>query len=595
MIRLREGDRESILTMEEFEHLARRGEISPFAEVCLPVVTGERFVRARELPIFTAVYDPRRQLFQRHFHLGRLPLLTGVCALICVGLFFIGRELGDGVATRDALLALGAKARARITDDGELWRLLTANLLHRDVAHLAFNLFALLNVGTVLEGVYRRGDYLLLLLIGGLSTMTVSTLASGSITVGASGMIFACLGAAVVFGLRFAELLPLRYRLYFGVVVLVYAAVMFTLGLQRTTTDNWGHGGGLLSGLAMGALLEPRLMRLREAREPKRALAMPWLASAVVVATTIGFGPLVPWALFRFEPYHLDNFGIVISRPATWSKGPDPFGSLAFGNGVDALTSIACAQLSAPATLEDAGHRFVERELRTLARSGSIGQLVVGEMGPDAVGDAQLGALRVPFSFMASDGPFRAEATIFLRGEIECVLVLAHREPASLGAIAVLGRVKEQLRFVETRAQRDARNATLNRPRSVRAQLDLAHAHQQAGQVHEARAAFEAAWGAVRGAPAEHNVVQLARARFELGAGRDLDAALAHAETARVHDPADVDAAVVLIEVLVARGDLERAQRALVAALVQFPDERRLGALRASVGGTSFAPGPDGR
>ena len=78
MIRLREGDDESILTIDDFERRARRGEISPFAEVCLPAMTGDRFVQARELSLFTSIYDPRRVLFRRHFHLGRYPLVTGL-------------------------------------------------------------------------------------------------------------------------------------------------------------------------------------------------------------------------------------------------------------------------------------------------------------------------------------------------------------------------------------------------------------------------------------------------------------------------------------------------------------------------------------
>jgi rhomboid protease GluP len=578
VIRLREGDHESILTIDEFERRARRGEISPFAEVCLPALTGDRFVQARELSLFTAIYDPRRLLFQRHFHLGRFPLVTGVLALACLGLFFWAQSLGDGVVTRDALLELGAKARARIVDEGQLWRVLTANLLHRDATHLAFNLFALLNIGTVLEGVYRRGDYVLLLLVGGTTTMTLSTFASGPVTVGASGVIFACLGAAVVFGLRFSEVLPLRYRLYFGVVVVGYAAVMFYLGLQRATTDNWGHAGGLISGLLMGALLEPRLMRLREAREPVRALVLPWIISAALVLVVLVAGPLLPRAIFRYKPYHLDAFGIVIERPSTWSKGPDPLGFLAFGNGVDALASIACARVADPTPLEDASRRFVDRELRSLSRAGHIGELEVGTNVDEAVGAGEhsVPARMVPFSFLASDGPFAANAFVFVRGEMECAFVLAHRRNASAWSKAILGEVKSRVSLVETKAQRDARNAAVNHPRSVKAQLDLALASQAAGAIDEARTAFAAAADLLGADPGYENRVRVGRARFELRLGRDLDAALAAAEQARLHNSGDPDVAVLLIDVLLARADLERARIAIDAALAQFPDDLRL-------------------
>src|SRR5690606_17613937 len=115
------------------------------------------------LPMFASAYDPRRLLFRRHFHLGRLPLVTGAVAVVCIAFWLFARDLGDGVATREVLLSLGAKSRARIVDEGETWRLLMASLLHKDGLHVGFNLFVLLAVGTVLEGVYRRGDYFLLL------------------------------------------------------------------------------------------------------------------------------------------------------------------------------------------------------------------------------------------------------------------------------------------------------------------------------------------------------------------------------------------------------------------------------------------------
>lgn len=617
MIRLREGDDESILTIDEFERRARRGEISPFAEVCLPAMTGDRFVQARELSLFTAIYDPRRILFRRHFHLGRFPIVTGALAIACVAVYFVTQHLGEGVVTREALLELGAKARARIVDEGQLWRVLTANVLHRDATHLAFNLFALLNIGTVLEGVYRRGDYVLLCVVGGVTTMALSTFASGPVTVGASGLIFACLGCAVVFGLRFSEVLPVRYRLYFGVVVVGYAAVMFYLGLQRASTDNWGHAGGLMSGLVMGAILEPRLMRLREAREPLSSLVRPWLASLGVIVLVVALGPAVPRLAFKYKPYLLDAFGIEIERPSTWSKGPDPLGFLAFGNGVDALASVACARVSSRGNVEEAARRFVDRELKSLARAGHIGDLEVGEPTVDVIGRTATGpgeggaipngddplfrapsaatltvpARRVPFSFLASDGPFQADAWVFVRGEMECAFVLAHRSTASARSKEILDEVRQRLRLVQTKAQRDAMNAAVNRPHEVKAQLDLALANQAAGDVDNARAAFVEAERLLVSDAGYQGRVRVGRARFELEWGGDLDAALLAAEQARISSADDPDAAVLLLDVLLARGDVERVKIASEAALKQWADEPRLLERRARALGETAAPG----
>jgi hypothetical protein len=459
---------------------------------------------------------------------------------------------------------------------------LAANFLHRDGMHLAFNLFALVNIGAVLEGVYRRGDYVLLLVVGGIATMGLSTLMSGPVTVGASGVIFACLGCAVVFGLRFSEVLPTRYRVYFGVVVVAYAAIMFYLGLQRATTDNWGHAGGLVAGLAMGAVLEPRLMRLRESRETPNVVARPWLIAGALALLTCMLGPLVERIAFRYLPYHLDAFGIVLDRPSTWTKGPDPLGFLAFGNGVDALASIACARSEAGegvgGDVDDATGRFIARELKALERAGHIGELDIKPAEPDVVGVApvQVPARRVPFSFLASDGPFSASAYVFVRGEMECAFVLAARQSASARSSEILLAIKQRMQLVETKAQRDANNAALNHPDSVKAQLDLALAHQAAGDVGAARAAFDDAEKLLPSDAGFEARVRLARAHFELEQGHDFARALSEADRARVAMPDDVDVAVLLVDALIARHDADTALAALDKALAQFPDDERL-------------------
>jgi len=60
--------------------------------------------------------------------------------------------------------------------------------------------------------IFRRGDYLLILLLGALGTTTVSALAVPGATCGVSGVVFATWGAAAAFGLRYGSALPPRYR-----------------------------------------------------------------------------------------------------------------------------------------------------------------------------------------------------------------------------------------------------------------------------------------------------------------------------------------------------------------------------------------------
>lgn len=575
MIRVREGEVETLLSIDEFEARARSGELSPFAWVASPTLTGDRYVQARELPLFVALYDPRRLHFRRHFALSRLPLVTGGFALLCVAFFLLSRSLGDGFVTREVLLSLGAKARARILEDGEAWRLLAANVLHIDGVHLAFNLFALLNVGTVLESIYRRGDYVLLLVLSGLFTMTTSTLFSEPVVVGASGIVFGCLGCAVVFGWRYGDMLPLRYRAYFGFFVACYAAVMFYLGLHSAGTDNWGHFGGLVTGAVVGSVLTPRLLRLKDApREPRREQLRPFLLAAAIPVVLLVVGAVLP-RFVRMVPHPVETFGLVLERPSYWVKSSQPLGFLTFGNGVDAFASLGCTDRRGPSRLDEAAERFVDNDLEGLSRGGHIGNLQVAEPVPSAVGDGKhtAPAVRVRFTFIASDGPLEADAFLFARGQLECALVLAARPSAPASVHVRLDEIRRRLRFVATREEVLKKRNVSGRPTSPHAWLELAFAHQRAGSLAEARTAFEKADRLARRREEPTRVqgqMSLARAAFELGFAGDAKAAVPHAIRALTLLAGDHEATLVLLEALMASGDLEKARAHVLSARERF-------------------------
>ncbi len=577
---MRDGEDEAILSIDEFERRARRGEVSPHALVSIPPLTGDGFVEARSLPMFAAVYDPRRVLFQRHFHLGRLPIVTGAVALVCLAMWLVARDLGDGAVTRDVLLALGAKSRSRIVDEGETWRLLMASLLHKDGVHLGFNLFVLLAVGAVLEGVYRRGDYLLLLLCSGLCCMAASTLMSPPATVGASGLVFGCLGCATVFGLRFADVLPLRYRMYFGVVLVLYTAAAFWTGLLRTSTDNWGHAGGLVCGAVAALVFEPRLLRLTSVAESRAVMMRPWLTAVVVVVMVVGVGPLLPRLCLSFEPLRFGAFGVILEHPRSWSRGPDPLGFVAVGNGTDALASLACSQADIPADVDAVARRFVDSELLGMARAGHIANVEVDATTNDVIAGVE--ARRIGITFMASDGPFAAQAWVFVRGELECVLVAAHRAEASRRARAILDELVSRLRVGPTDAELIAIANTDQRPTSTQAWLDRGRAHQRAGADDDARHAFDQAAVHVVHEPSLLSRTGIARARFELSLPppeAKLDVArsgVVIAVASSTDGSADhADALASLIDVDVARGAHDEACATAHTARSRFGDDVR--------------------
>jgi membrane associated rhomboid family serine protease len=183
-LRTETGDED--LDLPEFEARARRGEISPQSLVRFPAVTGEVFVPACELEIFKSLHEPKRAHFARAFSLARFPWITS--GLIFINLIVYVLSVQEGPMDIDAMVRFGGKVGTLITDLGEVWRLFTANFLHRDPMHIGLNMFVLLNVGGALENAYRRLDYLWLLMVSGLATMTLSLFLSDAVSLGASGI-----------------------------------------------------------------------------------------------------------------------------------------------------------------------------------------------------------------------------------------------------------------------------------------------------------------------------------------------------------------------------------------------------------------------
>ncbi|RKH19603.1 rhomboid family intramembrane serine protease, partial [Corallococcus sp. CA047B] len=187
---------------------------------------------------------------------SRLPWLTlalvGAQAILYVAL------APGGPPGVDALVRWGAKAGPLVTDVGQGWRLLAANLLHRDGLHLGLNLLVFAVVGSAVERACRWWDYLALLGVSGLATMAGSLWWSPTVSVGASGLVFGCVGALLVLGRRSRNGPKARFGWFSGESALPTVLVFLWLGWTSAGVDNAGHLGGLLAGLLVGVFLRSR-------------------------------------------------------------------------------------------------------------------------------------------------------------------------------------------------------------------------------------------------------------------------------------------------------------------------------------------------
>jgi rhomboid protease GluP len=182
--------------------------------------------------------------------------------------------------------------------DGQFWRLFTPALLHGGIAHIGFNMYALLSFGTGLERTFGHGRFLLLYVLGAFAGNVMSFLFTDAVSVGASTAIFGLIGAELVFLIQNRKLFAHQFRNAIGNVLFIIFVNLF-LGLAPSI-DNWGHIGGLVGGLMFssfaGPLWEveglPPALQLVDRRESREAFT-----GAVV--TAVIFGALAVWGVVK--------------------------------------------------------------------------------------------------------------------------------------------------------------------------------------------------------------------------------------------------------------------------------------------------------
>ena len=140
---------------------------------------------------------------------------------------------------------------------GEYWRLWTVTLLHGDLIHLLFNMYALFLAGPIVERWYGRFRFLVFYLVLAAAGSSASFVFGGDVpAVGASGAIFGLFGMLVAAG-RLHHPVDRQSRALvgqLGIVIVINLVFGFASGGQ---IDNAAHVGGLVAGLWLGALIVP--------------------------------------------------------------------------------------------------------------------------------------------------------------------------------------------------------------------------------------------------------------------------------------------------------------------------------------------------
>jgi rhomboid protease GluP len=149
----------------------------------------------------------------------------------------------------------------------EPWRILASNYVHGGIIHIALNMWCLWNLGFLAERIFEPWTYVLTYTACGLAGSLASLWRHpGDVGVGASGAIFGLAGALIA--ALYLGHLPIPKQAMQSTLksLLVFAGYNLFFGAAIRIVDNSAHIGGLLAGLAIGAVLSKHLMAPPEIR-----------------------------------------------------------------------------------------------------------------------------------------------------------------------------------------------------------------------------------------------------------------------------------------------------------------------------------------
>jgi rhomboid protease GluP len=155
------------------------------------------------------------------------------------------------------LIALGGLQYVLTVDQGQWWRVFTGPLLHLNLIHLAFNSFALLMAGEILERAVGRLWFAAIFAISALGGACGSLLVNAHllVSVGASGAIMALFAALFVLSFRYADGQVRRILRGRATGVLIPSLLPLASVARVGKVDYGAHVGGAVIGAIVAWLL----------------------------------------------------------------------------------------------------------------------------------------------------------------------------------------------------------------------------------------------------------------------------------------------------------------------------------------------------
>lgn len=184
-----------------------------------------------------------------------------------------------------SLILLGATGTVPIHRLGRWWTLISANYLHGSILHILFNMMAFYQISPLILNQFGGSRMIIIYTLGGVGGFFTSYLAGIPLTIGASAALCGLMGAALYYGKSRGGVFGRTVFRQIG----SWAVGLAIFGFIVPGINNWGHGGGMVSGAISGALLG---YRERSAQHPLHHLVagILVLATACVLLWAVGSG-----------------------------------------------------------------------------------------------------------------------------------------------------------------------------------------------------------------------------------------------------------------------------------------------------------------
>lgn len=228
--------------------------------------------------------------------------LIGITVLIYILQLLSVAIWGYAIYQIDWLEYFGARINTAIRA-GDYWRFITPVFLHGSLAHIFFNMYALLSIGSLLEKHYGYVRFIVLYFLSAFSGNVFSFLFTGEngYSIGASTAVFGLIGAELIFFYQNRKLFGSYAKQAISNTLFIIAINLF-IGLTPSI-DNWGHVGGLLGGMMFAWFASPvwKVSGLESNLSPNFSLVDQRESREVYIGiflVLLIFGAMATWGLF---------------------------------------------------------------------------------------------------------------------------------------------------------------------------------------------------------------------------------------------------------------------------------------------------------